>query len=95
MSEGTVRAGDGRIFPPLVKLLHGHIYRLLEHSAQAVFEMPHHPEIYDGGCEKITNALVERGVITMHRHCPPGHVPVWYIGRGPNFRELKGDDDDE
>ena len=80
---------DPRSFPPLVDLIERHVRELLADRPSSIWETPHHPEGYGGSTEKILNGLIEAGVITMTRSCPPGGIPTRSVSRGPNFREWR------
>lgn len=77
--------GSPRIFPPLVETIENHVRRILDHHESATWETPHHPDAHRGNAEKGLNALIEAGVITLTRSCPPGGIPTRTISRGPNF----------
>jgi len=77
---------DVRIFPPLGDLIEGHVQKLLANHETAIWETPHHPDAHRGNAEKILNRLIEAGVITLVRNCPPGGIPTRTIHRGPNFK---------
>ena len=66
---------DVRTFPPLKTMIENHVKALLADHQSAIWETPHHPGAYQGNAEKILNGLIEAGVITMTRSCPPGGHP--------------------
>ena len=80
---------DPRSFPPLVDLIERHVRELLADRQMATWEHPHHPEGYQGNAEKILNGLIEAGVISLTRSCPPGGIPTRSVSRGPNFQEWR------
>lgn len=80
---------DVRLFPSLKPLIENHVKVLLADHQSAIWETPHHPEAYRGNTEKILNALIEAGVITMGRHQIPCNIPTFHIARGPNFQEWR------
>ena len=76
---------DPRTFPPLVDLIERHVRELLADRQMATWEHPFHPQGGQGREEAILNGLIEAGVITMTRSCPPGGIPTRSIARGPIF----------
>ena len=80
---------DVRTFPPLKTMIENHVKALLADHPSSIWETPHHPEGYQGNAEKILNRLIEAGVITMTRSCPPGGIPTRSVSRGPRFNEWK------
>ena len=78
---------DPRIFPPLQNTIENHVRELLADHQSAIWETPHHPEAHRGNAEKILNELIEAGIITMTRHCPPGGIPTRSVSRGLHFQE--------
>ena len=78
---------DPRTFPPLVDLIERHVRELLADRQSSVWEHPFHPEGGQGREEAILNRLIEGGIITMSRSCPPGGIPTRSVSRGPKWRK--------
>ena len=77
---------DPRTFPPLVDLIERHVRELLADHQSAIWEHPFHPQGGQGREEAILNGLIEGGVISLTRSCPPGGIPTRSVSRGPNFQ---------
>ena len=77
---------DVRTFPPLKTMIENHVKALLADHPSSIWEHPYHPEGGQGREEAILNRLIEGGVISLTRSCPPGGIPTRSVSRGPNFQ---------